>query len=251
MRAYKAYKGKKNMMCGKKYEKKVKQGHKPAKTCYLVSLACFGVFSIPAIADEALMKPVQEIHFQELPPPWASEPIPNIDTPKNNVVTQKEKVRTQSTKPVKKHIARQDHLKPVVRPSAPKLTTIQSLISAANKNNHQAQYDLGMRYQYGNGVQKSRSSAHRWLNKSAKSGNARAQYALSLFYQQYARNQQGIKKSLFWLKSAADQGFVDAQYSLGMMFKNGSLVHNDQVEARKWLKMAASKGHVSALLALK
>ncbi|MEE9302711.1 MAG: tetratricopeptide repeat protein [Thiotrichaceae bacterium] len=217
------------------------------KAC-LISIMGFGLASY-ALADDPLMQPVQDIYFHELPPPWASEPVPKI-----GAALQVAKITTQSTpkpaqKPVVKHVTRPTP-KPAVQIPAAKPTTIQSLLSAANQNNSQAQYDLGMRYQYGNGVQKSRSTAHRWLNKSAEAGNARAQYALSLFYQQYARNQQGVKKALLWLKSAADQGLADAQYSLGMMFKNGSLVHNNPVESRRWLQMAASQGHIAAQLAL-
>lgn len=208
-----------------------------------------GLFPIITLAEEALMQPVQDIHFQELPPPWESQPIPKIVVPVAVVAQSPQK----PTRPVVRQAARVAPKAVIQAPkvSAPKQTTLQSLITAANQNDSQAQYDLGMRYQYGNGVKKSRSTAHRWLSKSAESGNARAQYALSLFYQQYARNQQGVKKALLWLKRAADQGLVDAQYSLGMMFKNGSLVHNDPVESKKWLQRAASQGHVSAQLALK
>ncbi|MEE9350907.1 MAG: tetratricopeptide repeat protein [Thiotrichaceae bacterium] len=210
-----------------------------------------GLFPIITSADEALMQPVQDIHFQELPPPWESQPVPKIAVPV--VAVAKSKSPQKPIKPIMKQAVRVAPKVAIQAPkvSAPKQTTIQSLMAAAKKNDSQAQYDLGMRYQYGNGVKKSRSTAHRWLSKSAESGNARAQYALSLFYQQYARNQQGVKKALLWLKRAADQGLVDAQYSLGMMFKNGSLVHNNPAESKKWLQMAASQGHVSAQLALK
>ena len=212
----------------------------------------------PVQADDQLMQPVQDIHFQELPPPWESLPSPTRPiariptkntppiTPKTNTL-QKGHLTNQKTPISKTTVA--TPLTPTT--TTPKLSDIDALKAAANSNDSDAQYNLGMRYQYGNGVKKSRNKAHHWLNKSAESGNARAQYALSLFYQRYARNQQGIKKALLWLKRAADQGLANAQYSLGIMFKNGSLVYKNPYESKKWLRLAASQGHTAAQLALK
>lgn len=200
-----------------------------------------------ALAEPALMQPVEDIQFKEIPPPWlASEG--SGSTVKNVVPASSQPVIKQTPKPVVRAPA-QRHASSTPKPTSGQ-TTIESLIHAANKGDRNAQYDLGMRYQYGNGVKKSRIKAHRWLSKSAQAGNPQAQYALSLFYQQYARNAQGTKKALLWIKKAADQGLADAQYSLGMMFRNGSLVHKNPVEARKWLRKASNQGHVAAQLAL-
>lgn len=216
--------------------------------CYM---GLMGAYLLPSIgfAEPAIMQPVGDIHFQELPPPWFSDLGGKAVVPAASI-----KKPPVATKPAIK----QARPAPVYKPKPANYTTnsstqpssVQTLIATAKRGDRQAQYDLGMRYQYGNGVQKSRSKAHRWLNKSAEAGKPQAQYALSLFYQQYARNQQGIKKALLWLKKAADQGLADAQYSLGMMFKNGSLVHNNPTEARRWLQMAAAQGHVAAQLAM-
>ncbi len=187
-----------------------------------------------AVAEPALMQPVEDIHFQELPPAWLITGESGFSGSKVKTIV------PASSRTVVNQAAK----------TVPAQSPIQSIINEANKGNRDAQYDLGMRYQYGNGVKKSRSKAHRWLNKSAQAGNAQAQYALSLFYQQYARNKQGVKKALLWIKKSADQGLADAQYSLGMMFRNGSLVHKNPVEARKWIRRASIQGHVAAQLAL-
>lgn len=222
---------------------------KPAKCLLVAGLMAFPVSSM---AEPALMQPIQDVHFQELPPPWEAQPLPQIPAatkPKVNTPVAPKVVQKPVHKPAKaKPVARA----PVAVAQAPKApASLQSLQSAAQRGDAEAAYQLGIRYQYGNGVQASRSQAHKWLNKAASANHARAQYALSMFYQQYARNEQGIKKALLWLKRAADQGLADAQYSLGMMFKNGSLVHPNQAESRKWLQMAANQGHTAAQLALR
>ena len=231
----------------------------PRKPFIISLLLCLSPLSN---AEDALMQPVQAVHYQELPPPWTTQATPVIAAITPSTKTNKSNITTSArTKPVVKK-APLPVAMPFTTPQQKKVQTakaikaastvspIQSLITRANQNDNDAQYNLGMRYQYGNGVEKSRSKAHRWLNKSAESGNPRAQYALSMFYQQFARNQAGAKKALLWLKRAADQGLADAQYSLGMMFKNGSLVYPNQAESQKWLKMAAAQGHTSAQLAL-
>ncbi len=236
--------------------------------CWLLFMGLVGFLpvSFAESADEpALLQPVQDIQFRELPPPWLSEAVPVVESKSGGLaaVTSRSTAIEQNKKYSKdthsKHSegvqqASQKPVVPVTRAVATKVTPVvtplQSLIMNAQRGNRQAQYQLGMRYQYGDGVPKSASKAHRWLNKAAEAGNPRAQYALSLFYQQHARNPQGLKKALLWLKKAADQGLADAQYSLGMMFKNGSLVYANPAESRKWLQKAAGQGHELAQLAM-
>lgn len=205
-----------------------------------------------SFAEPAIMQPVDDIHFQELPPPWLTDTgVKDIRSVQNTALEQSFRTlpitRLQLQQQVKKVLPSKVTTKET---ATAKPSSIQSLLVAANQGDVQAQYNLGMRYQYGNGVQKSHSKAHRWLDKSAQTGSAQAQYALSLFYQQFAQNQQGTKKALLWLKKAADQDLADAQYSLGMMFKNGTFVYPNAVEARKWLQMASKQGHVAAQLAI-
>lgn len=201
--------------------------------------AVLTVVSVVAIAETDLMQPVQDINFQELPPPWANGAIPAQNIP----VVQPVQQATPAAKPVTKPV------QAAIKPQSNK-SEWQILNERARAGQTQAQYDLAMRYRYGKGVEKSRSKAHAWLEKSAKGGYAKAQYALAMFYQQHAKNTQGIKKSLLWLKRSADQGYKDAQYSLGMMFRNGTLVHANPQESKKWLQKAAQQGHVPAQLAL-
>lgn len=223
-----------NFVKNKKRKKRVTTGHRVSMLSTVLA-----VVSVVAIAETDLMQPVQEIDFQELPPPWTNEVIPSNNYPVAPQVQQAVIASVPAPKPVQATIKSQSNK-----------SEWQILNEKAQAGQTQAQYDLAMRYRYGKGVEKSRSKAHSWLEKSAKGGYAKAQYALAMFYQQHAKNTPGVKKSLLWLKRAADQGYKDAQYSLGMMFKNGTLVHANHQESRKWLQKAAQQGHVPAQLAL-
>lgn len=229
---------------------------------------CFPNLGISASEPE-LMVPVEDVHFQELPPPGLLEPdtVPVITErteqsapvtkrvsrkqPEQQQVVDKPKTKQVITKRPKTTETRQLQQKKATPGAFLSATTpVQTLQAQARRGNPQAQYQLGLRYQYGNGVAKTPSKAHRWLSKAAKAGNARAQFALSQFYQQYARNRPGLKKALLWLKKAADQGLPEAQYNLGMMFKNGTLVYANEAESRKWLQKAAAQGYELAQLEL-
>lgn len=221
----------------------IKHKQRQSQSVVLQSVSVLGtvlaVISVVAIADTDLMQPVQDIEFQELPPPWSNQEI----APQKQPVALPENPAVLAPKlpliPVPARVKPRDNQ-----------SEWQRLNERASAGQAQAQYELAMRYRYGNGVQKSRSIAHSWLEKSAKGGYAKAQYALAMFYQQYAKNTQGIKKSLLWLKRSADQGYKDAQYSLGMLFKNGTFVHANPQESNYWLQKAAQQGHVPAQLAL-
>ncbi|MCK5727271.1 MAG: sel1 repeat family protein [Thiotrichaceae bacterium] len=229
------------------------------------SLLSFGLGMITIVnsyAEPMIMQPVDQVNFQELPPPWTAagmsiQPIssssyrpprqisiPTRRAPKQITIPRVTRARTPVVQTVRP-------AKVVVRAPAPApKNTMQSLTTKAKQGNAKAQLELGKRYQYGRGVPKSRTRAHRWLYKASASGLAEGHYALSMFYQSHVKTEQGIRKSLLLLKKSANSGYANAQYTLGMMFQNGTLVNVDTTEARKWLQLAAQQGHTAASLAL-
>jgi len=210
-----------------------KQGIKWLQITGLISF----VISPCVIAESSIMKPVEAVIFQELPPPWEGNTVaapvhrsataPRLAMP--SVVT----APSQS------------------RVSFPAQNHIQALTSRAQRGDVRAQYELGKCYQYGSDVRKSRTRAHRWLYKASEAGLPEAKYALSLFYQNYVKTPKGIRKALLLLKKSADSGYAEAQYALGVMFQNGTFVNTNPREAQKWLQLAARQGHTAAQAALR
>jgi hypothetical protein len=78
--------------------------------------------------------------------------------------------------------------------------------------------------------------AAQWFAMAARQGNADAQYNLGLIY--YSGLGVNYEFTAHWFQLAAQQGHVQAQRDLGKMYERGEGVIPDYVEAYKWLKLA-------------
>ena len=91
------------------------------------------------------------------------------------------------------------------------MTKGKEAIRSAQQGSAQAQYNLGVMYAKGEGVEKDHGLAVYWFHKAAEQGYARAQYYLGVAY----ANGQGIPKdhdaATYWKNKAAEQGLVEAQ----------------------------------------
>jgi TPR repeat protein len=84
-----------------------------------------------------------------------------------------------------------------------------------------------------------------WL-PLAELGDAEAQYNLGVMYDEGAGVDQDLVCAASWYRKAAEQGFVDAQTNLGMMFYHGQGIERDHNQAARWFKLAASQGDQEA-----
>ncbi|MGN0884524.1 MAG: caspase family protein [Candidatus Spyradosoma sp.] len=86
--------------------------------------------------------------------------------------------------------------------------------AAANRGEAWAQYNLGLCYKFGNGVEKDLREAVRWFRRAAEQGDAQAQFNLGACY----ANGEGVEEDLFeawhWFSLAADQGYSNAKEAL-------------------------------------
>ena len=109
-----------------------------------------------------------------------------------------------------------------------------------------AQYNLGIMYEYGNGVAKDYAEAVKWYRLSAEQGYAIGQYSLGLMYS----NGYGVLKdkaeAVKWWRLSAEQGYVYAQGMLGIMYELGEGVLKDNITAHMWYNIASGNGHKSA-----
>ncbi|MHB9148099.1 MAG: patatin-like phospholipase family protein [Candidatus Amoebophilus sp.] len=117
---------------------------------------------------------------------------------------------------------------------------------AAQQGYAAAQCNLGWMYLNGEGVDKNYQEAKEWYEKAAKQGLASAQYALGWMY----ANGQGVDKNdnqaVEWFQKAADKGLADAQYNLGWRYANGQGVDKNDNQAVEWFQKAADKGLADA-----
>jgi hypothetical protein len=86
--------------------------------------------------------------------------------------------------------------------------------------------------------------------ESAEQGDPRSQYELGLMYENGEGVQQNDLEALRWYRQSAEQGLMAAQNSLGVMYSEGRGAPKDDLEAVKWYYRAAKQGMHDALFNL-
>ena len=102
---------------------------------------------------------------------------------------------------------------------------------AATQGVAEAQYNLGLMYDLGQGVVQDHKEAVKWYRLAAAQGDAYAQNGLGVNY----GNGQGVvqdhKEAVKWYRLAAAQGNAKAEFNLGNMYNDGRGVVQDHKEA--------------------
>ena len=86
----------------------------------------------------------------------------------------------------------------------------------AEKGLPEAQFNLGLMYDNGQGVSQDYAEAVKWYRKAAEQGNAKAQYNLGAMYNNGQGVPQDYAEAVTWYRKAAEQGNAKAQYNLGI-----------------------------------
>jgi TPR repeat protein len=158
----------------------------------------------------------------------------------------------------------------------------------AEKGDSEAQYQVGLMYNSGDGVKRSSEEGARWLrkaadqenpgaqfwlglaclsrqdgsveaeewfrkafrgyHKAAEEGDAVSQFELGQLYESGYGTPKNGKESVRWYRKAAEQGIVQAQINLALIIENGKGV--DRAEAFEWMRKAAKQGDSSAQMIL-
>jgi TPR repeat protein len=116
----------------------------------------------------------------------------------------------------------------------------------AERGDTEAQYRLGLMYEFGKGFPLDKAQAMVWLGKAATHGSASAQTELGVIYATGDGVPQDNVKSVEWFRKAATQGNPTAQYNLGMVYAKGNGVRNDDAQAIAWFRKAAEQGQLNA-----
>jgi TPR repeat protein len=116
---------------------------------------------------------------------------------------------------------------------------------AAEQEDVEAQYNLGVCYENGYGVTNDYSQAVYWYKKSADQGYADAEKKLRELGQ-ITYNQSNINDSFYKIKKSAEEGDAEAQYKMGDCYYNGGGVIKDYDQAFYWYKKSAEQGYAEA-----
>lgn len=122
-------------------------------------------------------------------------------------------------------------------------TAINSLITAADAGNGDAQCELGFMYYNGDGVTKNYGTAASWLKKAAAQGDAQAMYMLALMYKYGEGVTKDINQYARYMKAAAENGTGEnaSEYFVGMCYYDGTGLPQDYSKAAEWFKRATNK----------
>jgi len=90
--------------------------------------------------------------------------------------------------------------------------------------------------------------ALKWYTKAGELGHIIAQYNLGILY----KNGMGIEhddvKSVYWYTKAAEQGHSSAQNNLALCYDSGDGVEIDEARAVEWFTKAAKQGTCDLLV---
>ena len=110
-------------------------------------------------------------------------------------------------------------------------TALKEWKPLAEEGDVDAQYNLGVLYDNGDGVPQDYKEAVRWYKLAAEQGVAEAQFNLGNMYYDGQGVSVDYKEAVRWFTLAAEQGDVDAQYNLDFIHRKGLGVPQDDKEA--------------------
>jgi TPR repeat protein len=118
----------------------------------------------------------------------------------------------------------------------------KELRPVAERGDPEAQYRIGLMYEYGKGYPKDMAQAVAWLRKSAAQNHAAAQTELGILYATGDGVPADAAQAVEWFRKAAPQGNVAAQYNLGLLIAKGEGAKKDDAQAVAWFRKAADQG---------
>lgn len=123
---------------------------------------------------------------------------------------------------------------------------LPSLRALAEKNDANAQNELGLRYYSGQGVKADFNEAIKWFTKAAAQEHFKAQYNLGILCEKGEGVVENDREAVKWLTKSAAQGFAKAQADLGSMYFIGKGVKQNNFIAYAWWNIAAFNGNEKA-----
>ncbi len=126
-------------------------------------------------------------------------------------------------------------------------TALREWRPLAERGDADAQNNLGVMYEKGQGVPQDYKESVKWYRLSAEQGFAYAQNSLGMMYDNGEGVVQDYEQAVKWYRLAAEQGYEGAHNNLGVMYNNGTGVLQDYVRAHMWYNIGASKGGKLAL----
>jgi len=122
----------------------------------------------------------------------------------------------------------------------------------AKDGDPKAQFNVGLIYANGKGVNKDSYQAMEWYKKAAEQGNSAAQYNLAKLIAQRpdSKDPRAMKKIMYWYEKAAESGRKEAVNDLALLYLEGKGVEKNEFKAFELFKKAARMGDSAAQINL-
>jgi len=106
---------------------------------------------------------------------------------------------------------------------------VKEFRAAADEGHSDSQFNLGLMYEQGIGVEKDEKEALVWYLKAAQQGNSNAQYNSAVLYENGRGCDVNFKEAHRWYREAVAQGDGLAVGNLGMLYLRAQGVKEDKV----------------------
>jgi TPR repeat protein len=134
----------------------------------------------------------------------------------------------------------------LVHDGAPPAKIMRAWRKAADGGHSQAQFFIGLCYEFGKGVTEDLKTAAEWYAKAAAQGDADALCSLGLVFEHGIGVAQDFKAAAACFAKAAAQGHTMGQSNLGVLYRNGKGVAHDAKAAAVWFAKSAAQGCADA-----
>ena len=123
---------------------------------------------------------------------------------------------------------------------------VRELRGPAERGDAEAQYRVGLMYEFGKGYPRDVQQALTWLIRAGTQGHTAAAVELGVLYTGGQGVPSNPRESVDWFRKAALQGNAIAQYNLGLMIAKGQGVALDNAQAMAWFRKSADQGFALA-----
>ncbi|MEY3089770.1 MAG: hypothetical protein RL113_86 [Pseudomonadota bacterium] len=123
------------------------------------------------------------------------------------------------------------------------IQALNGFYALAKKGDPKAQYNLGLMYANGEGVQKNIQKAKQWYEKAAMHGHGAAQYNLGKLHHIDAKKDPSrYVKAKEWYEKSSEAGVPQAFNNLATLYMNGEGVAKNEQKAFELFLEGANKG---------
>ena len=127
----------------------------------------------------------------------------------------------------------------------------EELLEKAENGDAESQYQVGLSYYTGDGVEEDEEEAVYWYEEAAENGHVEAMYELGQCYSLGIGVEEDEEEAVSWYRKAARKKHPDAMYELANCYYYGNGVNENDRRAKEWYQKAAEAGNKDAKAKLK